>query len=158
MRRLSVAYVGLLVLAPAVVFAQPNCKKGKPCGSSCIAANRTCRIGSSSPSPAPAPAPTPPAPQTLLSRPESIATAPATTPAAAAVDTLLPWVVSATGATYYASACAGASRVAANRLFFRSEDNLQRLGMRRASAQEEACTARQMQEHERRLTASAAPK
>jgi len=63
-------------------------------------------------------------------------------------------VISALGATYYASACSGAARVFVDRIFFRSEENLQRLGMRRAPAKEEACTVAQMREHERRLAAS----
>ena len=37
----------LLVLAPPAA-AQRNCTKGKPCGNTCIAVNRTCRVGSGS--------------------------------------------------------------------------------------------------------------
>lgn len=33
--------------APSALDAQ-NCKKGIPCGNSCIAANKTCRVGSGS--------------------------------------------------------------------------------------------------------------
>lgn len=41
-----------LISIAAPLEAQPNCKKGKPCGNSCIAQNKTCRIGAT---PAPAP-------------------------------------------------------------------------------------------------------
>jgi len=37
----------LLVLAPPAA-AQRNCTKGKPCGNTCIAVNRTCRVGAGS--------------------------------------------------------------------------------------------------------------
>jgi len=137
------------VVCSEVAAAQRNCKKGIPCGNSCIAANRTCRAG-------PPPKATPPAEPTKptpspAAQPLIAAPAPATS--AVNADTTLPWVASATGATYYASACSGATRVVAGRLYFRSEENLKRLGMSRASAKEEECTLTQLQEHERRLAA-----
>lgn len=150
MPRVFLSCLGLLMIATSVAGAQPNCKKGKPCGNSCIAANRTCRVASSPPSPRPVPSPVG---QPLLSRPESAATTRAEAPPAPAVDTLLPWVVSATGATYYASACSGAESIAREtRLYFGTEENLKRLGMTRAPAKEERCSLQQLQEHERRVT------
>lgn len=36
------------ILLPDLAIAQKNCTKGKPCGNSCIARNKTCRIGTGS--------------------------------------------------------------------------------------------------------------
>ncbi len=70
-------------------------------------------------------------------------------------DSLLPWVVSVTGATYYASACGGAASVpVSSRMYYRLEENLKRLGMSRASPKQEACSRTEMQEHERRVAAA----
>ncbi len=139
-----------LALFVSVLEAQPHCRKGIPCGNSCISASKTCRIGSPSQRPPSPPAPSVPeraAPAALLERPSGSTTI---------VDTLLPWVVSVTGATYFASACSGAAGIPANsRMFYRVEENLKRLGMSRATPKQEACSRTQMQEHERRVAASA---
>jgi hypothetical protein len=42
-KRLWIAF--FLAITPAVAHGQ-RCTKGKPCGNTCIAANRTCRVGS----------------------------------------------------------------------------------------------------------------
>jgi hypothetical protein len=53
MARVSrVLALALLLVVPTAAHAQ-RCKKGIPCGRSCIAANKTCRIGSPDPSPPP---------------------------------------------------------------------------------------------------------
>ena len=39
----------LLSLVPIVADAQRNCVKGKPCGNTCIARDKTCRIGTAPP-------------------------------------------------------------------------------------------------------------
>jgi hypothetical protein len=39
----------LLLVAPTLLAAQRRCVKGIPCGGSCIAANRVCRIGAPEP-------------------------------------------------------------------------------------------------------------
>ena len=64
MRRVLISVTAVLALAvPA--SAQTNCKKGIPCGNTCIAANKTCRVGTGSATApraeprAPAPAQTP---------------------------------------------------------------------------------------------------
>lgn len=57
--RLQLRVLALLLLAPATVFAQKKCKTGIPCGGTCIAANKVCRVGSSPRAPSPASAPTP---------------------------------------------------------------------------------------------------
>ncbi len=71
MRRL-LRLLGLMLLVPSVLSAQKNCKKGIPCGNTCIAANKVCRVGTV-PS-TPAPASTTPAPQ-AASSPTPAATA-----------------------------------------------------------------------------------
>lgn len=38
-----------LFLLPQIGAAQPNCRKGIPCGNSCISASKVCRIGSPNP-------------------------------------------------------------------------------------------------------------
>lgn len=48
MTRLSLGALLLLAL-PTPIQAQRNCKKGIPCGGSCISASKTCRAGSSEP-------------------------------------------------------------------------------------------------------------
>lgn len=41
------AILALLLFGPGLAHAK-NCKKGKPCGGSCIAASKTCHVGSGS--------------------------------------------------------------------------------------------------------------
>lgn len=65
MRRVLFAVVVLLV-SPVAVEAQRNCSKGKPCGNTCIARDKVCRVGA----PPATTAPTPPA----SSRPSTAAT------------------------------------------------------------------------------------
>jgi hypothetical protein len=48
MKTICLAVIALIFI-PAVAEAQPNCKKGKPCGNSCIAVSKTCRIGTAEP-------------------------------------------------------------------------------------------------------------
>lgn len=55
----------LVLLLPVSVTAQPRCNKGKPCGNSCIAQSKTCRIGT------PVPAPTKREPTTSTRPPTS---------------------------------------------------------------------------------------
>ncbi len=60
MTRLFAAALALLL--PVALFAQPRCTKGKPCGNSCIAVSKTCRIGTPAARPAPPPAQAPTSP------------------------------------------------------------------------------------------------
>ena len=55
-----------LLAAPSLLEAQV-CRRGKPCGNTCIARNRTCRVG---PGTARAASPTTPPPQATASAPE----------------------------------------------------------------------------------------
>lgn len=43
----------LALLIPAGLTAQRNCKKGIPCGGTCISATKTCHVGTTQPSPQP---------------------------------------------------------------------------------------------------------
>jgi len=44
-----VALLGILVMLAALPAEAKNCKKGQPCGNSCISWSKTCHIGTSSP-------------------------------------------------------------------------------------------------------------
>ena len=150
--RLALAVTLVITLAQPA-DAQPNCRKGKPCGNSCIAQNRTCRVGGASSGSSTAEGSEPNAPSRA---------APLYTPSDAdrrqrteRSDTLMPWVAAMSPSVYFASACSGAATISADRrLFFRTEENLQRIGYKRASAKLEGCTLEQLQEHERRLSMS----
>jgi len=111
--------VALLLLVPAsAALAQKNCKKGIPCGNTCIAANKTCRVGTPAAS---KPAQAPPA-----------AKAPATTaaPTVASGD----WAASSIGTTYYRAGCSGAKKLSPkNLVFFKTEEDAQKAGYRRSS-------------------------
>lgn len=50
MRSLLVA-LAVLALVPTVADAQKNCTKGKPCGRTCIARDKVCRIGTTQAAP-----------------------------------------------------------------------------------------------------------
>lgn len=116
MRQLALAFTILLAIA-APAEAQKNCKKGIPCGNSCIAANKTCRIGSSSPTPSRTTAPA----------------APARLMGSAAADSA-QWVGSSRGSTYYLRSCSGAGKLAAaNRVYFKSEEEARAAGYRRST-------------------------
>src|SRR5688500_5241357 len=81
--------------------AQPNCKKGIPCGNSCISASNTCRIGTRpEPKPSAEPPPTPASAQGLRASgypANSYATG--------------PWVASVDGTVYYRRECSTASKL-----------------------------------------------
>lgn len=99
-----------LASIPSVADAQPNCKKGIPCGNSCIAATKTCRIGTTPPaSPAPQPASQV---RTLLDQ--------APRPFDPIGDSA--WVASVDGNVYYKADCPTAMKLHPDeRHYFRSE-------------------------------------
>ena len=97
----------LLAAAPSIAQAQKNCKKGIPCGNSCIAANKTCRVGTPSTQPSAA------------SRADS----------SAAVTSTGEWVGSSRGHTYYRAGCSGANKLAkGNLIYFKSEADAKKAG------------------------------
>ncbi|MGH8542112.1 MAG: hypothetical protein ACREX3_00355 [Gammaproteobacteria bacterium] len=116
MRRLLLLVVGFLIALPAVVDAQRRCVKGKPCGRTCIAVNKTCRVET--------PSYTPPSTQ-----PNQAAAA------AKEPGDSLRWVASSRGQVYYKRGCSSANRLAPqNRIYFRSEAEAQRAGYRRSTS------------------------
>jgi hypothetical protein len=45
-RRMRITAITIaLALVPAPLLGAPNCKKGKPCGNTCIAVSKTCHVG-----------------------------------------------------------------------------------------------------------------
>lgn len=114
MRRLLLL-VGFILLS-TTAYAQRVCTTGKACGNSCIARNRTCRVGAGTAVNATDPA--------AASRP-LIAPAPS-------IDSL-PWVGSSQGSTYYRRGCSAGNRlVQQNRIYFRNEEEARRKGYSRS--------------------------
>jgi hypothetical protein len=115
MKRLLVLAVGCLVAFPVIADAQRKCVKGKPCGNTCIAVNKTCRVGTPSYS-APRQSQTPPA-------------------AAETRVELGPWIASSRGQVYYKRGCSNANRLAPEgRIYFHTEEAAQRAGYRRSTS------------------------
>lgn len=115
--RLFTRLVLLALLTPTLALAQKKCKNGIPCGNTCIAANKVCRIGSPAPAPA---APT---------------AAPATVEASASVveENARAWVGSRIGTTYYRTGCGAANKLKQeNRVYFKSEADAQADGRQRS--------------------------
>lgn len=107
----------LSVLLPATVTAQRQCKKGIPCGNSCIAATKVCRIGTE-----PARDSSAPAVQSLFGQ-------------AVQQDETWPWVAGVDGLVFYRSACAVAQRLHPDeRQYFANVDDAMRAGFRRSRA------------------------
>ena len=116
MRYALFTFLGLSLLA-GNAEAQKNCRKGIPCGNTCIAANKVCRVGSPSARPT-----TPPSP--IVG--DSTAVAPANN---------MAWVASSRGHTYYQRGCSTANRLSpANLIYFRTEEEAQRAGYRRSTS------------------------
>ncbi len=102
-----------MVLTASPAVAQKNCKKGKPCGNSCIAMKKTCRIGSTSPT------------KGATSSASSSSSGTAVAPEWAVA------VASTRGTVYYSVACkAWQSLAPANRVFFRSREAAEAKGYR----------------------------
>ena len=114
MKRLILAVL-FLALPLSAAEAQKRCKKGIPCGNTCISATRTCRIGTSS-----SPAPT-------LSAPAHGAARQATATSSA------PWVGSSRGSTYYRNGCSGARKLSSrNLIYFKDESQAREAGYTRS--------------------------
>ncbi len=115
MRYALFTFLSLSLLAPSSAEGQKNCRKGIPCGNTCIAANKVCHVGTPS-----TPLTTSPAP----ARNDSTAVAP---------KGGMAWVASSRGHTYYRRGCSMANRLSpANLIYFQSEEEAQRAGYRRS--------------------------
>ena len=113
---LSAVIVALLAFAPPTE-AQKRCRKGIPCGNTCIAATKTCHVGSSGATTA--------TPRTATAAPEPQQPDTAHAPA--------PWVGSSRGSTYYRSGCSGARQLSpANVIYFRTQEEAETAGYTRS--------------------------
>lgn len=117
LRGVILAAMGVLLCAP--LHAQRNCRTGIPCGNSCIAATKTCRIGGAaaprSESPSSSVAPSNVTPPALGSRAqlEAGAIPPASTH---------PWVALRGGTFFYRRSCRAARELPRQELvYFKSE-------------------------------------
>lgn len=118
MKRLLILAVVCLAAFPTIGDAQKRCVKGKPCGNTCIAVSKTCRVSTPSYTPPPAEALPTAAPASRAEPGDS-----------------LPWVASSRGQVYYRRGCSNANRLALeNRVYFRTEDQAQRAGYRRSTS------------------------
>jgi hypothetical protein len=107
----------ILLLAATAAEAQKNCKKGIPCGGTCIAANKTCHVGSASPTPATSPAVAATAAQV-----------------ASKSDTTGEWIGSSAGHTYYRAGCSGAKALKpTNVIHFKTEADAKTAGYTRSA-------------------------
>lgn len=125
-RRLAVALSAFVLCAPSAA-AQRHCRKGIPCGGTCISAARTCHVGTPSIATPPGPAPV------RAAAPGPFASAQSLANAQAAADSSAPWVASSSGHTYYRRGCSTADRLAPqNLIYLKSEDEAQRAGYSRS--------------------------
>jgi hypothetical protein len=92
-----------------------NCRKGIPCGHSCISASKTCRIGSSQPASEPA---VEPMPRYVV-------------PSNTASTEAQPWLGQPHGRIYYRASCQAAKELP-EPIYFKTEEDAQRLGYRRS--------------------------
>jgi hypothetical protein len=118
----SVLALGVSVPAEA----QKNCRKGIPCGKSCISASKVCRIGSSAAEPMPRYDP-PAAP----ARPSYVAPAPITATPAAAGGNETMWLGQPHGKVYYRASCQAAKELPEPIYFLHTAD-AERLGYQRS--------------------------
>ncbi len=116
--KLLLLAVALVIAVPTAAIAQKRCVKGKPCGNTCIAVSRTCRVGTPSNMPPPAQAPPAAAPSRQAEPGDSMA-----------------WIASSRGQVYYRHGCSNANRLASeNRIYFRTEKQAQEAGYRRSTS------------------------
>jgi hypothetical protein len=109
-----VLLAGALLLAAAPTQAQKNCRKGKPCGNSCISINKTCHKASQPPV-------------------STVRPSPGQQGSAASTEAAAPWVASSRGSTYYRNGCSAGNKLsAANRIYFKSEKEAEDAGYTRS--------------------------
>ena len=128
------AVLVLVIVTGSTVFelqAQRNCRKGIPCGNTCISASKVCRIGSGS-----SREPEPMAPPAARPTAEPAALAPQAAPAAQpapAPDTQYPWIGSFADGIYFRAGCPAALDLApTNRRYFSTEVAAQDAGYRKS--------------------------
>jgi len=123
----------LAAAAPGPAVAQ-NCRKGVPCGNTCIAANRVCRVGQGTARRAPGAdtTRTRPAPSTVTTTntdPQPVKAPDAQSDAS--------WVGSSADRIYFLASCAAAQDLApANRRVFVTEQAALAAGFRRSRTPE----------------------
>ena len=117
MRRTLFTLLGLSLLAVCNAEGQKNCRKGIPCGNTCIAANKVCHVGTPSTPPTTSPAP---------ARSDSTTVVP---------KDGMAWVASSRGHTYYRRGCSTANRLSpANLIYFSTEEEARKAGYRRSAS------------------------
>jgi hypothetical protein len=113
MRCALFTFLGLSLFVVSNAEAQKHCRKGIPCGNTCIAANKVCHIGT---------------PSTLQTPSRGDSTT-------VAQQDSVAWVASSRGHTYYRRGCSTANRLSpANLFYFRTEEEAQRAGYRRSTS------------------------
>lgn len=123
MRVCILAFVALLAVEVQDAEAQRNCKKGIPCGNTCISATKTCRIGSQ------------PAQPTKAEESAAVARLFGTPEPPPIPPTFGPYVGSIDGNIYYSINCRTAWKLSEDeRVYFPSEENAQIRGYRRSRA------------------------
>jgi micrococcal nuclease len=116
--KLILMVLALLFAVDAPLEAQRNCTRGKPCGNTCIARDRTCRVGTGTARPAPTTRSTPP---------------PASDAATLSADA--QFVASSRGRVYYPRGCsAWRSLSRTNLIGFRTEEEARAAGYTRTTS------------------------
>ena len=143
--RALILLLSLTLLGSTRLEAQRNCVKGKPCGNSCIAASKTCRIGT----PSSTPTTSTPRKTAAQLRADSVAASERTRAALAATKnsgdsakrqpvldpTQSAFVGDASRKIFFLRGCAAASRIAEdNSVVFVSEDDAKVAGYARSGA------------------------
>lgn len=118
----------LLVSFPSIALAQ-TCRKGKPCGNTCIAQNRECHVGSGTARATPQ--------STRAATPRTSTAADAYHAPASPADSTAYWVASTKGHVYYRRDCQAAQRLAvANRRYFHNISEAEAAGYRRSKSED----------------------
>lgn len=123
----------LTVLFASEAGAQKNCKKGIPCGNSCISPTKTCHVGLT---PAPSSGRSTSGADTLLSDGSPIPLLPRRSTGTQPVTSHPDWIGSVDGTIYYARSCLVARQKIAEdeAIYFKTEEEAQLAGYRRSKA------------------------
>lgn len=112
--------LALLFLAASAASAQKQCRKGVPCGGTCISATKSCHVAAQPKQSA--------AVQDSAAKPVVDATA-ATVPSSSDAAS----VGSSRGHSYYKAGCSGANKLALkNRVYFKTEAEAKKAGYTRS--------------------------